>query len=76
MSLTILTILGLLVLFVGLIVSLRIVQQQKEEKDKGVSSTVKANPRILNPILLSYVLVVAIVFMVIWFFKMYYKYPF
>ncbi|RKD25102.1 hypothetical protein BEP19_04595 [Ammoniphilus oxalaticus] len=73
---TVLTIAALLLLVVGLITSIRLVKQQKGEQDHGVSPTVKANPRTLNPVFLSYIFVFTIVVMIIWFFRLYYKYPF
>jgi len=75
-SYTILNTLVILILLAGLIWSIRIRARQKEERDTGVSSTVKANPRLLNPVFLSYGLVVAITFLLIWFFKLYFKFPF
>lgn len=66
----------ILVLLAGLIWSLRLGARQKQKRDVGVSSHVKANPHILNPVLLSYVFTVALVFAVIWFLKLFYKVPF
>lgn len=75
-SYTVLNTLVILFLLVGLVWSIRLGVRQKEKRDTGVSSAVKANPRLLNPIFLSYGLVVVITFLLIWFFKLFFKTPF
>lgn len=60
----------------GLIWSFRLRARQKQARDEGVSSKVKANPILLNPVILSYVFTFALIVAVIWFFKFYYKVPF
>lgn len=76
MFFTILQALVVLVLLTGLVWSLRLRARQKQEIDTGVSSRVKANPRLLNPVILSYVFFFALIFAVIWFLRLYYKVPF
>lgn len=63
-------------LLAGLVFTLRIRSRQKSEIDSGVSNRVKDNPVWLNPVIWSYVLFVALIFMVIWMFKLFYKVPF
>lgn len=79
MSMVLMTVLKTLVVLVllwGLIYSLRLVSDQKKEKDMGVSSRVKANPIAMNPVLWSYIFTTAIVVAMVWVFKLYYKFPF
>jgi len=63
-------------LLTGLIWTMRIRSRIKKEMDTGVSAKVKAAPVGLNPVILSYVFFVALIFLVIWFFKFYYQVPF
>jgi hypothetical protein len=63
-------------LLTGLIWTMRIRSRIKKEVDTGVSQKVKAAPVGFNPVILSYFFFVALIFLVIWFFKLYYQVPF
>lgn len=63
-------------LLAGLIWTMRIRSRIKKEVDTGVSQKVKSAPVGLNPVILSYFFFVALIFLVIWFFKFYYQVPF